>query len=223
MKKTRLVGLLVACSVASGVSAQTAAPAQPTSAQAADFVLYTQIVSSRRDPEDLGSAINDIMSNPIIGPAIVIGAAYLGLPAEAIVPLGSAAARAQQEKMQAERANPNKGHHIYTLKAPDGYSLCAARFGAISIHPRSDQRPKVTTTGSLGGVVMDIRHRTQAFGKGRSTVKVRVDLLAVKTDQLGKYTAQCRLTKSAQTLIPLCRGSDCDAPMNGSVWRGGDY
>jgi hypothetical protein len=228
MKENRLAALVAACSLvaASGVSAQTAAPAPAPAAAApaapsTDFVVYSQIVSSRRNPESLGDAINGVMSNPVIGPVIVIGAAYLGVPPEAVASLGAAAASAQQEQMRKDRATPRRGYHIDYLKPPAGYSVCAARFGALSIHPESENRPKVSAAGSLDAVTMSVQHQSQSFGRGRSTVKVKVDMLAVKTDQLDKYKEQCRLTKAQTTLIPLCRGSECDAPMNGTAWRNG--
>jgi hypothetical protein len=200
-------------------SGNTSTPAaQPTKS---DIVAYTQFISSRRDPENLGDAVLGAMANPVIGPILVVGSYYMGVPPEYVAALAGAAASAQNEKATAEREVPRNGYHVYSLKPPQGYAMCAIRVGAISIHPRKKDRPKTVISGSNSQVTVAVDHSTQAFGKGRSTVKLAIDVLAVKIEAAKAYEDRC-LGQANTTLVPLCRGSDCDPFMTRNSWLSGD-
>jgi hypothetical protein len=198
-------------------SVPTSSAAQPKSG---DIVAYTQFISSRRDPENLGDAVLAAMANPVIGPVLVVGSYYMGVPPEYVVSLAGAAASAQNEKANADRQVPRKGYHVYTLKPPQGYAMCAIRVGAISIHPTKRDRPKAVVSGSSNQVTVAVDHSTQSFGKGRSTVKLAFDVLAVKAESARTYEDKC-LGKSTTTLIPLCRGSDCNPYVTRNSWLNG--
>ncbi len=221
---TAMLSLALGATVCPSAYAQTAAaPGMGVSAPATadgEVLVYSQFLSSRHKPESLGDAAAAAVANPVIGPVLIIGAAYFGVPPGYVAAAGAAAAKAQQEKSEATRKSPRKGYHVDTFVPPAGYDLCAIRVGALSIHPRFDKRPKVRIVGSRQGVVVESDHVTQDFGSGRSTVKLVLDFMAVKSDARDKYAEKCLAEKPVE-LIGLCRGAQCEPSMTRSTWLSG--
>jgi uncharacterized protein (DUF2147 family) len=186
---------------------------------AGEIVAYTQFMTSRRQSENLGTTVTAAMANPVIGPVLVVGAAYFGVPPEYVAALAAAAAEAQQVKAEQNRQHSGD-RDTFTFSAPDGYKLCATRVAAISIHPTKRNRPKAIISGSTKSIVAYVDHSSQEWNAGRSTVKLRFDMLAVKSEAFEKYAPRC-LKEKVETLIPLCRGRDCVPAMNGSTWYNG--
>lgn len=210
-----------ACSAeATAPAATTASSAQKASPTQGDILVYTQFISSRRESESLGDAALGAVANPVVGPILVIGAAYFGVAPQYVAAVAGAAAKAQQEKSEASRKSPQKGVHLDTLQPPVGYDICAIRVGAISIHPGETDRPKVTISGSRTSVAITTAHQEQAFGSGRSTVKLEVDILAVRSTAREAYASQC-LPQATVALVSACRGSECVPKMTRTTWYNG--
>ncbi|MDN4035754.1 hypothetical protein [Massilia sp. YIM B02443] len=214
---TLVVALHIAFAV---IMAPAIAQAPATNAPAPESIVFTTVVSSRLNPESVLDEVNAAMSHPVIGPVIVLGAAYLGVPPDTVAALGASAAAAGAERTSQEQQQPRRGYHIYSIKAPEGYAMCAVRFGAISIHPRKKERPKVWATASSSGLTFHVDHQTQQWLRGRSTVKTYIDVLTVRNDARARYEAKC-LPDTEQSVLPLCRGADCDAYMTRQNWLHG--
>jgi hypothetical protein len=187
-----------------------------------EVIVYSQIISSKRRPDNVVQELADAMSNPVIGPIIVIGAYFLGVPPEGIKAMGSAAAAAAAEKAKSSRESPKKGVFIDRLTPPAGYAMCAARLGLLSIHPRKkgDDRPRVNVSGSNSGVVITTAHQGQDWLDGTSKVKIKADLMAVKIEAMATYKDKCLGDRSVD-LVSLCRGKECNPKMSGSAWLAG--
>lgn len=223
--KASLGGFIMAlCLGAAAQQAQPAGTAAPAPMQGAsapsDITMFTTVVTARRNPESPMDAVASAMSSPILGPIIIVGAYYMGVPAESIAGLAAASAAAAAEKANQARQEPRKGYQIFTITPPEGHVMCAVRFGAISIHPTKKKRPKVWATGSQDGVKLHVDHATQQWLNGRSTVKTFVDVIAVKTEAQAKYADKC-FPKAEQQIVSLCRGSDCTPQMNRTIWLNG--
>jgi len=208
------------CAEAATPTATTPSLTQKASPKEGDILVYTQFISSRQESESLGDAALGAVANPVVGPILVVGAAYFGVPPQYVAAVAGAAAKAQQEKSEASRNSPQKGVHLDTLQPPIGYDICAIRVGAISIHPGETDRPKVTILGSRSSVAVTTVHQKQAFGSGRSTVKLEVDILAVRSTAREAYASQC-LSQATVTLVSACRGSECAPRMTRTTWYNG--
>lgn len=195
-----------------------------TSVENPDFVVYQRKIDSARSPDNLftavGGGISKVVTDPVIGPALIVAAAAYGVPPEVVGGIGGIAAGVSSEQSKAKRQVPRNGYHSYSMGPPDGFAFCAVQLKAVSIHPTKRNRPKAALSVSKSGLTFTVDHSSQAFGQGRSRVKVDFAILAVKNDKLASYPEKCRFTEAATTVIGLCRGSDCAPLMQGQWYTG---
>lgn len=174
-----------------------------------DFRLIAYKVDSTQEPQNLVQGVDDALKNPIVGLMLRAGAAYLGVPQEAVTVAALAAQVIAGERKGEERN--------YRFVVPEAYLVCAANFSLNSINPPTGDRASFVAAGGTSSEVSIYTWTpTQnALDNRTSWVDMDVGILAVKKDKVEKYRGKCADPSKTQSYFS-CRGSNC--PFARGAW-----
>lgn len=212
-----LLALASACSFAqsTATSQVTNGPGTATPASTAaegDALMYQRYLRSTRKMSDLDKAAAATFGDPVVGPVLVIGAAFLGVPPNVVATLAGASASALRDRA----ATQSKGQwDTYTYQPPEGYKFCAVKVYGDSIRPESKHRPKIfRAIGTEDSMTFTITHEKHVS----SAVKLRLEMLAIKESAWSKFSSECQFDKQQRVIIPLCHGGTCARFVTGAAW-----